>query len=202
MESSFLSAVVLPFSLALIMAGIGLELKLSDFSLILKKPKPVFVGLIAQMVLLPILGIIVGLYLFNFSNPYIGAGFIIITLAPGGVTSNLMTLLAKGDLALSVSLTAIISAITPVWMPFAASIILSTLPETQSIEINFLSTFLKLFVITIVPISIGMLVNAKKHTWSLILRGPVKVLSTIFMFIVIAAMVVKAKDICSLFFRF
>lgn len=195
MESSFLSAVVLPFSLALIMAGIGLELKLSDFSLILEKPKPVFVGLIAQMVLLPILGIIVGLYLFDFSNPYIGAGFIIITLAPGGVTSNLMTLLAKGDLALSVSLTAIVSAITPIWMPFAASLILSTLPETQSIEINFLSTFLKLFVITIVPISVGMLVNAKKHKWSLMLRGPVKVLSTIFMFIIIAAMVVKAKEV-------
>ncbi len=195
MESSFLSAVVLPFSLALIMIGIGLELKPSDFSLIFKKPKPVIIGLIAQMVLLPLLGIGVGIYLFEFSNPYIGAGFIIITLAPGGVTSNLMTLLAKGDLALSVSLTAIVSAITPVWMPFAASIILSELPETQAIDLDFLSTFLKLFVITIVPISVGMLINAKKHHWSLILRNPVKILSTIFMFMIITAMIIKDKEV-------
>jgi len=181
MESSFLTAIILPFSLALIMAGIGLELKITDFNIIFKRPKPVVVGLVAQMLLLPILGILVGIYMFNFSDPYIGAGFIIITLAPGGVTSNLMTLLAKGDLALSVSLTAIVSAITPFWMPFAASIILSKLPESQAIELDFISTFLKLIVITIIPIGIGMLINAKKHQWSLVLRKPVKVLSSIFL---------------------
>ena len=82
MESSFLSAVVLPFSLALIMIGIGLELHLSDFKYLATKPKPAIAGLLAQMVLLPIIGIVVGMYLFNFNNPYIGAGFIIITWLP------------------------------------------------------------------------------------------------------------------------
>lgn len=195
MESSFLSAVVLPFSLALIMVGIGLELKLSDFSLILKRPKPVVVGLIAQMLILPLLGIGVGIYLFNFSNPYIGAGFIIISLAPGGVTSNLMTLLAKGDLALSVSLTAIVSAITPIWMPFAASIILNNLPESQGIELDFLSTFLKLFAITIVPLTIGMFINAKINHWSLVLRKPVKILSTLFLVVIIAALIANNQEV-------
>jgi bile acid:Na+ symporter, BASS family len=195
MESSFLSAVVLPFSLALIMAGIGLELKLSDFNLLLQKPKPVIAGLLAQMVLLPILGILIGIYLFDFSDPYIGAGFIIITLAPGGVTSNLMTLLAKGDLALSVSLTAVVSSITPIWLPFTASIILSNLPETQEIELGFVSTFLKLFVITIVPISIGMLINVKKSNWSIKLRKPIKILSTIFLFLIIVALIARNKEV-------
>ncbi len=195
MESSFLSMVLLPLALALIMAGIGLELKLSDFNLLFKNPKPVLVGLFAQMVFLPLLGILVGFYLFNFSDPYIGAGFIIITLAPGGVTSNLMTLLAKGDLALSVSLTAIVSSITPIWLPFSASIILRSLPETQAIELDFLSTFLKLFIITIVPIAIGMIINAKKNNLARRLGKPVKILSTIFLFLTIAGVAFQNKEV-------
>ena len=195
MESSFLSAVVLPLSLALIMIGIGLELKMSDFGLLFKSPKPVVAGILAQMLLLPILGIIVGLYLFEFSSPYIGAGFVIIALSPGGSTSNLFTLLAKGDLALSVSLTAIGSVITPFWLPFAAAIILSNIAETNEIEINLLKTFIELFVISVIPIAIGMLINAKKHSLSIKLRSPVKIISTIFLFLIIVALVIKNIDV-------
>ncbi|MEN8248108.1 MAG: bile acid:sodium symporter family protein [Bacteroidota bacterium] len=195
MESSFLSAVVLPFSLALIMIGIGLELHLSDFKYLVTKPKPAIAGLLAQMVLLPLIGIAVGMYIFDFGNPYIGAGFIIITLAPGGVTSNLYTLLSKGDLALSVTLTAAVSIVTPIWMPFAASIVLNSIAETKAIELDFLKTFLELFIISIIPITIGMIINAKKHNWSLALRKPVKILSTIFLFLIIAALVAKNKEV-------
>ena len=92
MESSFLSSVVLPLSLAIIMVGIGLELKLSDFGLLFNNPKPVIAGIIAQMILLPIIGIIVGMYLFEFTSPLIGAGFVILALAPGGPTSNLISM--------------------------------------------------------------------------------------------------------------
>jgi len=137
LESSFLSSVVLPLSLAIIMIGIGLELKVSDFKLLFKNPKPVIAGIIAQMLLLPIFGILVGLYLFEFSNPYIGAGFVIIALSPGGPTSNLMTLLAKGDLALSVSLTAFVSLITPFWLPVAATILLSSIKSSTKYRIEF-----------------------------------------------------------------
>lgn len=195
MESSFLSAVVLPISLAIIMIGIGLELRLSDFGLLFKNPIPVVAGILAQMLLLPILGIIVGMYLFEFSNPYIGAGFVIIALSPGGSTSNLFTLLAKGDLALSVSLTAIGSVITPFWLPFAASIILSNISQTEAIELNLLKTFIELFVISVIPITIGMLINAKKHSLSLKLRSPVKIISTIFLVLIIIALVIKNIDV-------
>ena len=119
------------------MIGIGLELKVSDFKLLFKNPKPVIAGIIAQMLLLPIFGILVGLYLFEFSNPYIGAGFVIIALSPGGPTSNLMTLLAKGDLALSVSLTAFVSLITPFWLPVAATILLSSIKSSTKYRIEF-----------------------------------------------------------------
>ncbi len=195
MESSFLSSVILPLSLAIIMIGIGLELKLSDFELLFKKPKPVFAGILAQMILLPILGIIVGIYLFEFTSPLIGAGFVILTLAPGGPTSNLITLLAKGDLALSVSLTAIVSIITPFWLPFAAAIVLSNISQTQNIELNIVKTIIELFVISVVPITIGMTVNAKKHSLSLKLRKPVKILSAVFLFLIIVALVIKNIDV-------
>ncbi len=195
MESSFLSSVVLPLSLAIIMIGIGLELRLSDFSLLFKKPKPVLAGILAQMILLPIFGIIVGMYVFDFSSPLVGAGFVILALSPGGPTSNLMTLLAKGDLALSVSLTAIVSIITPFWLPFAATIVLSNISETQNIELNILKTILELFVISVIPITIGMLINAKKHSLSLKLRSPVKILSTVFLFLIIVALVIKNMDV-------
>ncbi|MEE9431760.1 MAG: bile acid:sodium symporter family protein [Melioribacteraceae bacterium] len=195
MESSFLSSVVLPLSLALIMIGIGLELKIDDFKLLFKKPKPVIAGILAQMLLLPILGIIVGMYLFEFSSPLIGAGFIIIALSPGGSTSNLMTLLAKGDLALSVSLTALVSIITPFWLPFAVTIILSNLSETHNIELNLAKMFLELFVISVIPISIGMIINAKKHKLATKLRGPVKLLSTGFLFLIIVALLIKNIEI-------
>lgn len=195
MESSFLSAVVLPIALATIMIGIGLELKLSDFSLLLKKPKPVIAGIFGQMILLPFLGILVGMLIFTFSSPLIGAGFVIISLAPGGPTSNLMSLLAKGDLALSVSLTAIVSLITPFWLPFAAAFILNNISGTQGIELDIVKTIIELLIITAVPISIGMLINAKKNNWALKLRKPVKILSTVFLFLIIIALVVKNIDV-------
>lgn len=195
MESSFLSSVVLPLSLALIMIGIGLELKVSDFGLLFKNPKPVVAGILAQMILLPILGIIVGMYLFEFTSPLIGAGFVIIALSPGGPTSNLITLLAKGDLALSVSLTAIVSLITPFWLPFAAAIVLSNISQTQNIELNIIKTIIELFVISAIPITIGMIINARKNDLALKLRKPVKILSTIFLFLIIVALVIKNIDI-------
>lgn len=195
MESSFLSSVVLPLSLALIMVGIGLELKISDFGLLFKNPKPVVAGILAQMILLPILGIIVGMYLFEFTSPLIGAGFVILTLSPGGPTSNLITLLAKGDLALSVSLTAIVSIITPFWLPFAAAIVLSNISQTQNIELNIIKTIIELFVISVIPITIGMIINAKKNDLAIKLRKPVKILSTVFLFLIIVALVIKNIDV-------
>jgi len=177
------------------MIGIGLELKISDFGLLAKKPKPVVAGILGQMLLLPIFGVLVGMYLFEFSSPYIGAGFVIIALSPGGPTSNLFTLLAKGDLALSVSLTAIGSVITPFWLPFAAALILSNISESSAIELDLLKTFIELFVISVIPISIGMWINTKKHSLSLKLRSPVKIISTLFLVLIIVALIIKNIDV-------
>ncbi|KAA3618687.1 MAG: bile acid:sodium symporter family protein [Calditrichaeota bacterium] len=194
MESSFLSAVILPLALATIMIGIGLELKKTDFQLLFIKPKSVIAGLIAQMLLLPLLGIWIGFYLFEFSSPLIGAGFVIIALSPGGVTSNLFTLLAKGDLALAVTLTVIVSIITPFWFPVAAALIL-TIEGADSIKLDIMKTIIELFAITIIPISIGMFIKYKNDALATRMQKLVKTLSTIFLVLVIVALVIKHRDI-------
>ena len=195
MESSVLSAVVLPIALAIIMVGVGLEIKLADFGLLMKRPRPIVAGLLAQMLLLPLLGILIGLYLFKFAGPLVGAGFVILTLAPGGVTSNLMTLLAKGDLALSVFLTALVSLITPFWLPFAAAMILSHVSEAQNIELNMVKTIAELFVVTVIPVLIGMLIRAKKQVLAAKLEKPVKVFAVVFLILIVIALVFKNKDV-------
>ncbi|MCA9735188.1 MAG: bile acid:sodium symporter family protein [Deferribacteres bacterium] len=195
MESSILSAVILPLALATIMIGIGLELKKDDFLLLFQKPKSVIAGLIAQMLLLPLLGILVGFYLFDFSSPLIGAGFVIIALSPGGVTSNLFTLLAKGDLALAVTLTVIVSVITPFWFPVAAALILTAVEGADAIKLDILKTIIELFAITLIPIVIGMFIKYKNEAFAVRMQKMVKTLSTIFLVLVIVALVIKHRDI-------
>ncbi|KAA3654460.1 MAG: bile acid:sodium symporter family protein [Calditrichaeota bacterium] len=195
MESSILSAVILPLALATIMIGIGLELKKDDFLLLFQKPKSVIAGLFAQMILLPLLGILVGFYLFDFSSPLIGAGFVIIALSPGGVTSNLFTLLAKGDLALAVTLTVIVSVITPFWFPVAAALILTMVEGADAIKLNIVKTIIELFAITLIPIAIGMFIHYKNEAFAVRMQKMVKTLSTIFLVLVIVALVIKHRDI-------
>ena len=197
MESSILTAVVLPLALAFIMIGIGLELKRSDFELLFKEPKAIFLGLSAQMLVLPILGIIIGFYTFTYSSPLIGAGFIILALSPGGVTSNLFSLLAKADLALSVSLTLFVSLITPFWLPIAASFILSSLESDTEIKLDIGKTIIDLFVITIVPVLVGMLIHYKNESFAKKLQKPLKIFSTFFLFIIIISIANKYSHIIS-----
>ena len=114
MDSS--ASIILAVAIMVIMMGMGLSLSLSDFKRVAQNPKPVLLGLTNQIILLPLvsLGLI---YLFQ-PPAFIAIGMILLTACPGGTSSNLVTLLAKGDLALSVSMTAINSIITIVTIPF------------------------------------------------------------------------------------
>ena len=98
---------IAPIALALIMLGLGLGLTIQDFLRILKQPKDFFIGAISQIILLPIIAFIL-IKIWSIS-PELAIGVMIIAAAPGGVTSNILTSFAKGDVALSISLTAIIS---------------------------------------------------------------------------------------------
>lgn len=195
MEDSLVTTVILPLCLAITMFGIGLGLRTQDFGLLARRPRPVLAGLAAQMLYLPAIGILIGLVLFEFPSPLIGAGFVIIALAPGSSTSNLFTLFANGDLALSVTLTAITSILAPFWLPLAASIILSNIEAAKHIELDVMKVFIELFSVTIIPIMIGMILRHKHASLAMKIQKPVATFALIFLIIIIVALVIKYTEI-------
>ena len=123
MQESIFTTLILPIALALIMLGMGLSLKFEDFQRITKYPKAVSVGLFGQIVLLPIIGFIITKIVAM--PPAIAVGLMIIAIAPGGVSSNMITYLAGGDVALSVTLTVCSSIITIFTIPILANLSLN-----------------------------------------------------------------------------
>jgi len=149
---------IAPIALALIMLGLGMSLTVQDFLRVTKFPKDFFVGIICQLVLLPIVAIIL-IKLLN-TPPELAIGVMLIAAAPGGVTSNILTKFAKGDVALSISLTAIISLISIISVPF---IIFNSINffgiDSVSKEISMFGISLKMFFVVTVPVMIGMIIN-------------------------------------------
>ena len=150
--------IFLPLALAFIMFTLGLGLTGADFLRIAKQPKDFFVGLICQIVLLPLVAFIL-VKLWPIS-PELAIGVMIIAAAPGGVTSNILTSFAKGDVALSISLTAIISLLSVITVPFIVVTSLSLLEsENLSQNISLVSMAITMFLIVVVPTLFGMLLR-------------------------------------------
>lgn len=116
MESNVLTAVFLPLALFIIMLGMGLGLTVNDFKRVLVEPKAAVLGLIAQLIMLPVVGFFLA-SLFPLS-PELAVGVVVLAACPGGPTSNLITYLVQGNVALSITLTAISSLITVFTIPF------------------------------------------------------------------------------------
>lgn len=155
MQESIFTTLVLPIALALIMLGMGLSLKKEDFQRITQQPKAVSIGLLSQILLLPIIGF--GITQVVAMPPAIAAGLMIIAISPGGVSSNMITYLAKGDVALSVTLTVCSSIITIFTIPILANLALNHfLGQSAAITLPIGSTMGQIFLITIIPIVIGM----------------------------------------------
>ena len=154
MQSNLLTTVLLPLALAIVMLGMGLGLMPADFRRVTRQPKAVAVGLICQMVLLPLLGVLLAVLIPM--QPAIAVGLIILAACPGGPSSNLMTYLARGDVALSVTLTAMSSLLTVFTIPVIANLALQHFMGQQSaIALPVGSTMLQIFLITLLPIAIG-----------------------------------------------
>ncbi|MGK7963317.1 bile acid:sodium symporter family protein [Crocosphaera sp.] len=158
MESNFLSAIFLPLALFIIMMGMGLGLKVVDFKRILIEPKGVFFGLIAQLIILPIVGfLLAGIFPLT---PELAVGVVILSACPGGATSNIISYLVRGNVALSITLTAIGSLITIVTIPLVINLGMQTFMTTETaLQLPFLKTIIKIAVIILLPISLGMLLN-------------------------------------------
>jgi len=161
MQSNIFTTVLLPLALASVMLGMGLALVPEDFRRIGRDPKAVMVGLLSQMVLLPLIGALI-VWLVPMP-PAIAVGLLVVALCPAGPSSNLTTYLAKGDVALAVSLTAISSVITVLTIPVLANLALRTLLGAQTeISLPIGATMLQILLITLVPTASGM---ALRQRW-------------------------------------
>ena len=148
---------IAPIALALIMLGLGLGLSVKDFTRIIRTPKDFFVGFLSQLILLPIVAL--GIAILLNLPPAIAVGLMIIAAAPGGVTSNVMTKFANGDVALSISLTAVVSLISILSVPFIVINSASILGVPISKEISITSVSLKMALVVTVPVLIGILIR-------------------------------------------
>ena len=190
---SLVTDIFLPLALAFIMFALGLGLTGSDFLRVIKQPKDFFVGAISQIILLPVIAfILVSIWPIS---PELAIGVMIIAAAPGGVTSNILTSFAKGDVALSVSLTAIISLLCVVTVPFIIITSLSLLGlDSITQNISLTSMAISMFLIVTVPVIIGMVFRKFASNVALKLEPIAKKISMVLFVIVLLGAILAEKD--------
>ena len=153
-----LTDIFLPVALGFIMLSLGLGLSGSDFLRVVKQPKDFFVGMVGQIILLPLIAF--ALVKILEISPDLALGLMIIAAAPGGVTSNILTSFAKGDVALSVSLTAIISLLSVITIPIIINTFLNLLGIVNiSLNVSLINMAINIFLIVTVPVVIGMILK-------------------------------------------
>ena len=192
MQASVLTEVLLPLALAFVMFGMGLTLTLSDFARLLKAPKAVLTGFIGQIILLPMMAL--GLC-FVFELPdYIAVGVMVLAACPGGTTSNLISHVAKANLALSVSLTAI-SAIACVFStPFIIQFALDYFVKENTPDFSIIQTVIGLVGISIVPVTIGMTIRRFNSRFATKTESFFRQFSMYFMLLMIVGVLVSERN--------
>ncbi|MES9904426.1 MAG: bile acid:sodium symporter family protein [Sedimenticola sp.] len=182
--------IVFPLLLALIMAGMGLSLKLNDFKTLISVPKAILAGLVSQLIFLPLTAYLL-LGVFDLQWEF-AVGFMLLAACPGAATSNVATHLAKGDLALSVLLTSIASFITVFTIPFIVNFALTSFGgEAASFVLPVGKTMLQIFLLTVFPVAIGMFIRTKWAAFADKMENPVKIFSVVFLLILMAGVVAK-----------
>ena len=191
--------VILPLALAFIMFALGLGLTGSDFIRVLKQPRDFFVGAFSQIIVLPIIAFII-IKLWPVS-PELAIGVMIIAAAPGGVTSNLLTSFAKGDVALSISLTAIISLLCIFTIPFIILTSVKFLGQSNITEnISLLSMSRDMFLIVTVPVILGMLLKRFVSGLASKFEPLAKKISTVLFVVVLLGAIMAEKENITFYF--
>jgi BASS family bile acid:Na+ symporter len=194
--AELISKVLLPLSLAIIMLGMGMTLIPADFSRIIKYPKAILIGLTNQLIFLPVIGFSLAIA-FNLT-PVMAVGLMILASCPGGPTSNLITQVCKGNIALSVTLTAISSMVSILTIPFILSYALSYFATgtNVTIQLPIIDTIIQIMGITVIPISIGMLIRRYKVNFAKRMEKPMRTASTvIFLLVFIAVLAANATKL-------
>ncbi|MEI6895704.1 MAG: bile acid:sodium symporter family protein [Colwellia sp.] len=184
-----ISQIMLPLALAIVMLGMGLSLQVKDFKAVLHKPKAAIIGFVLQIFLLPILALFI-IKLFGL-NKEAAAGLFLLALCPGGATSNLFSFIAKGNVALSVCLTGVVSLLSPVILPiaFLGFIHYSGSIDSQSFSLSLLPAMKKLALVTLLPTFIGMCIRYWANEWSQSVIPLIKKISAMAMLLVVSALV-------------
>lgn len=193
MEASILTQLFLPLALAIIMFGMGLSLTPEDFKRILIYPKAVAIGLINQLILLPLVAF--GLILLFGLEREAAVGVMILSACPGGATSNLITHLAKGDSALSITLTGFSSMITVLTIPFVVNFSLNYfMPGGEVQQLNIVGTVISVLFITVIPVVLGMIILKKSAGLAARLDQPFRKISVIFFVVIVLAAIFKERE--------
>jgi BASS family bile acid:Na+ symporter len=183
-----LSNLIVPL-IQIIMVGMGTTLSLSDFARVLALPRAVLVGIVLQFLVMPLSGFFLA-HLFGFSGA-VAAGIVLIGSVPGGVASNVMTYLAGGNVALSVTMTACSTLLSPVMTPLAMKLLAG-----EFVEVSFMSMMMSIIRMIILPIAVGIIANwvlSGHKSWARIQRG-LPILSMVAICVVLALITAPARD--------
>ena len=196
---NFVTDIILPLALAFIMFALGLGLTGGDFLRVVKQPRDFFVGAFSQIILLPIIAFIL-VKIWPIA-PELAIGVMIIAAAPGGVTSNLLTSFAKGDVALSVSLTAIISLLCVITIPFIVLTSVGLLADSSiTQDISLIGMARDMFLIVTVPVILGMLFRGFASGMALSFEPIAKKISTVlFVLVLLGAIAAERENVVSYF---
>ena len=196
---NFITDVILPLALAFIMFTLGLGLSVKDFSNVFKKPKNFLIGLVSQLIFLPIVGLIL---VIIWPLPIeIAIGVMLIAAAPGGVTSNILTYFARGDVALSVSLTAVMSLLSAVSVPIVLAISIGLIGDTSLPEsISLTGIALSMLLIVTLPVLLGMGVRSFLNSLTLKIEKSARFISTLlFVLVLLGAILAERENVISYF---
>lgn len=189
---SGLITIFLPIALAIVMAGMGLELTLKDFARVSKHPKAVLIALFCQLILL--VGIAFLICKILALPPLLAVGLMLLAASPGGTTANLFSYLYKGDIALNITLTAINAIIAAVFLPLIVNFsILHFMNEGQQVGLQF-TKVLQVFLIILVPVCIGMIIRHYGPHVAEKLNRPVRIFAVVFLLIIILGAIIKERS--------
>ena len=187
--------VILPLSLAFIMFSLGLGLTINDFSRVFSKYGIFFVGLLSQVIILPLVALI--LVIIWPLSPEIAIGVMILAAAPGGVTSNILTSFAKGDVALSISLTAIVSLLSVITVPIILAVALYFLSDEGIVEnTSLFDVAIQMFLIVTVPVILGLISRRFLSSFENIAK---KISTILFVLVLLGAIIAERDNITTYF---
>lgn len=199
MESSVLTALLMPIALGVIMLGLGLSLQISDFKRVVLYPKAVVVGLCCQLILLP--AICFGLTLSFGLSPELAVGLMLLAASPGGPTANLYSHLFNGDVALNITLTAVNSILALFTLPLIVNLSINYFMKSGQIVPMEFQKVLEIFLIVLIPVSIGMFMKSKLPGITNKIEKTVKILSALFLVLIIVAVILKERENIGTYFK-